>query len=147
MADWKNFGTPEWDEEPVDPEIIPLCEALNQAGFTTFASCSGHGYQWPCIWFEHSSDERIESMARFVLQYVNHDYPPYSCRIRKQIHHNIGDYSWSIEIQPSGVSGDTPPDISLRRVSDSVDSIVYLIKVWHEIEQDTKNGITETTKK
>jgi tRNA(Phe) wybutosine-synthesizing methylase Tyw3 len=26
-----------------DPEILPLVEALNQAGIRTIASCSGHG--------------------------------------------------------------------------------------------------------
>jgi hypothetical protein len=67
MADWKVVRNDPDYPEPLDPEIVPLCDALNAAGFVTTSSCSGHGRDWPYVWFEHSTDARIEDLARFVL--------------------------------------------------------------------------------
>ena len=132
MSDWSKINTSEWDEEPLDPELVLICGALNEAGFVTTTSCSGHGYQRPCIWFEHSTDERIESMARFILAAQEHDYPEHTSRIRKQVH--IEGYSWSIDVWTWGVDGSTPSDISLKRAEQSLASVAQLINAWHKAE-------------
>ena len=41
--DWDTVRNDPNYEEKLDPEIIPLCDALNRAGFSTTQSCCGHG--------------------------------------------------------------------------------------------------------
>ena len=139
MSNWETVNTAEWDEEPLDPEVFELCDALNRAGFVTYVSCSGHGHTRPCVWFEHSDDKRIEDMARFVLSATNHDFPPYSLRIRKQIYVDAGDYSWSIEIAPSDVYKDTPEDVYLRMAAAAMDAVAQLINDWYRGERCTSD--------
>jgi hypothetical protein len=105
MAEWKTVRHDPNYVEPLDEEIIPLCDALNAAGFVTTSSCYGHGYRWPHIWFEHSDDLRIERLARFVKAGERGDYRPYFTVWQKEICSE--GYAWSVEIHLNEVYGDT----------------------------------------
>ena len=111
MADWKTVRFDPSYVEPIDAEILPLCDAMNAAGFVTTASCSGHGSAWPHVWFEHSSDERIERLARFVLETEKGDFRPHFSMWQKEIRSD--GYAWSVEIHLNNVYGDTPPSTGL----------------------------------
>ena len=113
MADWKTVRFDPTYEEKLDPEIIPLCDALNDAGFVTLSSCVGHGHSWPHVWFEHSSDERIERLARFVKQREGGDYRPYFSMWQKEIL-DYG-YAWSVEVHVNDVYSDTPSPVRIEK--------------------------------
>ena len=120
--------------EPLDPEVIPLCDALNAAGFVTISSCSGHGgSMWPHVWFEHSEDARIERMVRFVRTTENFDYPPYTTVWQKEI--LLEGYAWSVEIHLwDGVNCDTPWEEALARAGKAMIQVARAIDQWHRID-------------
>jgi hypothetical protein len=127
------------ETEPLDPEVISLCDALNYAGFTTTASCSGHGGQRPMVWFKHSTDGRIEDMARFVISELYNlqgqdGYATYSVRIGKQIYQNPGSYDWSIEINHWGIYSETTTEDAIRMWSEATDRVAELITEWCALE-------------
>jgi hypothetical protein len=103
MADWQTVRYDPTYDEPLDVEIIPLLDAMNAAGFVTITSCWGHGRQNPMVWFEHSTDERIERLARFVKSHERSDFSRYSSDWQKEIDH--AGYSWSIRIRSHNLNG------------------------------------------
>lgn len=109
MADWNVVRYDPAYEEPLDAEIIPLCDAMNTAGFATTSSCWGHGTRWPYVWFEHSTDERIEKMARFVLTATEGDFRPFYVMFQKEV--RLEGYAWSLGIHLNNVYGDTPAEV------------------------------------
>ena len=117
MADWKTVRFDPSYEEKLDTEIIPLCDALNAIGIVTTSSCVGHGHSWPHVWFQYSTDERIERLARFVKATETGDYRPYFTMWQKEIllpgsgedtllHGGTG-YEWSVEIHCNEVYSNT----------------------------------------
>jgi len=135
MGDWKTVRYDPAYPEPLDPEIIPLCDALNAAGFVTTTSCSGHGSacQWPHVWFEPSDDTRIERMVRFVKATENFDYPPHTTVWQKEI--LLEGYAWSVEIHLwDGVDRDTPWQEALRKTGEACKRVAQAIEAWHECE-------------
>ena len=141
MADWNTVRHDPTYEEKLDPEIIPLCDALNAAGFVTTSSCCGHGRAWPHVWFEHSSDERIERLARYVKERERGDYRPYFTMWQKEIllrgspedvllHGNTG-YAWSLEIHLNNVYGDTPQAEGLKQAELALAKVTEAINRWH----------------
>ncbi len=130
MADWQMVRFDPAYEEKLDPEIIPLCDALNAAGFVTTASCCGHGYSWPCVWFEHSIDERIESMARFVLQREPMEDVRYFSIFRKEV--RLDGYIWSLQIHLVHVYFDTPPSIAQQEAEIAMTEITQAIRDWQK---------------
>jgi hypothetical protein len=126
MADWKTVRyDPNW-EEKLDPEIIPLCDALNEAGFVTTSSCIGHGVCWPHVWFEHSTDERIEKLARLVKVTELGDYRPYFSMWQKEI--LTEGYAWSVEIHLNDVYSDTPRAVAREAEISAVNSMARVIR-------------------
>ena len=132
MADWNTVRYDPNYEEKIDPEILPLCEALNAAGFVTTASCCGHGYRWPHVWFEHSTDERIEGMARFVIGQFWEDYRPFRPAISKEIFPE--GCLWCLEIHLNNVYGDTPADIAMREAESAMSQVTAAIQTWSASE-------------
>lgn len=130
MGDWQTVRYDPAYEEPLDEEIIPLCDALNAAGFVTTASCCGHGSAWPQVWFEHSTDERIESMARFVLAREQGDYRPFSSIFRKEVCRE--GYAWSLQIHLNRVFADTPKETALNEAKQAMDRVAQSIAAWHK---------------
>ena len=106
MADWKTVRFDPYYEEKLDIEIIPLCDAMNAAGFVTLSSCAGHGHSRPHVWFEHSTDERIERLVRFVKQCEEFDFRPYFTMWQKEI--LLEGAVWSVEVHVNGIYLDTP---------------------------------------
>jgi hypothetical protein len=128
MADWKTVRyDPSYDEK-LDPEIIPLCDALNDAGFVTTSSCCGHGGDWPHVWFEHSSDKKIEDMARFVMKAESGDYRPHFTTFQKSI--DLDGYSWVLEIHLNNVYADTPVADALSQARMAMAKVTLLIRAW-----------------
>ena len=126
MADWKTVRyDPNW-EEKLDPEIIPLCDALNAAGFVTISSCIGHGHSWPHVWFEHSTDGRIEKLARLVKAAEAGDYRPYFSMWQKEILPE--GYAWSVEIHVNDVYSDTPRSVSRELEISAVNHVAQIIR-------------------
>jgi hypothetical protein len=128
MADWSTakYGSP--TGEIIDPEILPLCEALNAAGFVTTSSCCGHGRRWPHVWFEHSSDERIEAMARFVMAQHWGDYRPFRAEFNKEI---LPDgYQWCLEIHLNNCHADTPVDVAMGETEYALSQVTVAIQAW-----------------
>ena len=114
--------------EPLDKEIISLCDALNNAGFVTISSCSGHGHSWAHVWFEHSSDDRIESMIRFVKNLENVNNREYFSMWQKEIQDE--GYQWNVEIHLNGVYGDTPKMTTLKKSEDACNKTALAINEW-----------------
>lgn len=139
MSSWEETKKELAVTEPLDPEVIPLCDALNAAGFVTTSSCSGHGTQRLMIWFKHSTDDRIEDMSRYLLRSLrerSRPYPdcnewnPYGLRIRKQIYEDPGDYSWSIEVDHWGMHADCLGPPALEKVAAATNAIAGLVMEW-----------------
>jgi hypothetical protein len=131
MADWNIVRYDPNYIEPLDAEIIPLCDALNDAGFVTVSSCSGHGVNWAHVWFEHSSDERIESLARFVKSKEQGDYRDYFSMWQKEI--LLDGYMWSVEIQCNNMYGNTPRAEGLKIMISAINQVAAAIRNWNEI--------------
>jgi hypothetical protein len=138
MADWQTVRYDPTYEEKLDPEIIPLCDALNAAGIVTTSSCCGHGAGWPHVWFEHAIDERrIESLARFVKDRERGDYRPYFTSWTKEILlealpgiYGPHPYHWCVEIHLNNVYADTPPKVALAMAVDAIDATARAVLVW-----------------
>jgi len=130
MADWQTVRYDPTYIEPLDPEIIPLCDALNAAGFVTTSSCCGHGTGWPHVWFEHSSDQRTEAMARFVMATEAGDFRPYFSMWQKEI--RADDYAWCVEIHLNGCYQDTPQSVALAMATSAIDSVAAAVAAWHD---------------
>ena len=128
MADWNTVRYDPAYEEPLDPEIIPLCDAFNAAGFVTTSSCCGHGHRWPHVWFEHSSDERIEAMARFVMERNKGDFRPFCVDFQKDI--RLDGYAWSLAIRLNNCFRDTAPGEMLRQATEAMGWVTNAINDW-----------------
>lgn len=135
MAEWQTVRFDETYPEKLDPEIVPLCDALNAAGFVTVASCCGHGGDWPRVWFEHSTDARIESLARFVLATELGDHRPDFSVFRKEIH--LDGYVWSLDLHLNNVYRDTPAAKGLAEAERALARVTGLIGDWAESEKRT----------
>lgn len=130
MADWLTVRYDPTYEEPLDEELIPLLDALNAAGFVTISSCSGHGRSWPHIWFEHSTDERIERLVRFVKRFEEGDYRAHFTMWTKEILleanalTNGHAYAWMVELHLNNVfGGDTPPTSAAFMLAEAVKAV------------------------
>jgi hypothetical protein len=130
MADWSIVRFDPDYPEKLDPEIIPLCDALNAAGFVTTASCCGHVRDWPIVWFEHSTDERTESLARFIIKEEQGDYRPHFSVFRKEI--LLEGYIWCLEIHCNNVYSDTPQNIVHKEYEQALVKVTQLIDEWRE---------------
>ena len=139
MADWKTVRyDPAW-EEKLDEEIIPLCDALNAAGIVTLQSCCGHGTDRPRVWFEHSTDARIESLARFVKRGEEGDYRAYFTMWQKEIlwmNPLYGPYMWCVEVHLNNVYGSTPPADSLREAVSALACVTRAVDKWSVLQKD-----------
>ena len=131
MADWKMVRFDPNYEEKLDPEIIPLCDALNTAGFVTTSSCCGHGQGWPHVWFEHSTDERIEDLARFVLREEQSNFRPYFSMFQKEI--RLDGYAWSLVLHLNNVYSDTPESAALKEAESAITSVAALVEQWRRL--------------
>jgi len=130
MSDYKTVRFDPNYPEKLDEEIIPLCDALNAAGFATTASCCGHGYRWPHVWFEHSSDNRIESMVRAVKQLEQFDFALHFTKFQKEV--LVEGYLWSLEIHLNDTYATTPRDVSLSKAIIAINTVAERIKAWAE---------------
>jgi hypothetical protein len=131
MAEWQTVRFDETHEEKLDPEIVPLCDAMNAAGFVTVASCCGHGSDWPRVWFEHSGDERIEGLARFVLAATEGDYRPFAASFQKEI--LLNGYIWCLELHLNNVYRDTPTEHGLKEAEAALASVTRLIGIFSDV--------------
>ena len=128
MADWNTARFDPAYEEKIDPEILPLCDALNAAGFVTTASCCGHGKSWPMVCFEHSTDECIERLARFVMAREGWDYRPFFSMWQKEICPD--GYAWCVEIHLNDCYADTPVDVATKRAEFAMSQVTVAIQAW-----------------
>lgn len=135
MADWKTVRFDPTYEEKLDPGIIPLCDALNAIGIVTTSSCVGHGHSWPHVWFQHSTDERIERLARFVKGTEVGDYRPHFSMWQKEIllsgedtllHDGTG-YAWSVEIHINDVYRDTPVAVRVEKENEALARVTQAV--------------------
>jgi hypothetical protein len=132
MADWNTVRYDPSYEEKLDPEMIPLCDALNVAGFVTTVSCCGHGRSWPMVCFEHSTDERIERMARFVMGREGWDYRPYFSMWQKEI--CLDGYLWCLEIHLNNCHATTPVDVAIKQAEFALSRVTQAIQAFPAIE-------------
>lgn len=130
MADWNIVRNDPTYEEKLDPEIIPLCDALNAAGFETIASCCGHGQDWPRVWFLHLNDAAVEVMARFVMKSEEGDFRPYFSVFQKEILPK--GFRWTIEIHLNNAYASTPTDIFLRDAVAAIGAVAKRIDAWRD---------------
>ena len=130
---WKSARFDPSTTDPLDKEIIPLCDALNNAEFITTESCSGHGKAWANVFFWHRSVKRIESLARFVIrkELEQGDYRPYFSMWQKEILDR--GYIWYVEIHTNGVGKYTPWKVSLEKSRESCDKVAQLINEWYAL--------------
>ena len=127
MADWQTVRFDPTYVEPLDEELLPLLDSLNAAGFTTTSSCCGHGHNWPFVSFEHSTDERIESMARFVLK-KSEGNMLYFPRFRKEIW--ADGYDWAIHLHLIEVFGNTQEQEFLRQSIEAIKIVAGYVDQW-----------------
>lgn len=129
MADWNTVRYDKAYPEPLDEEIIPICDALNEAGFETTCSCCGHGQDWARVWFQHKSDARVEDFARFVMESEKGDYRSHFTVFQKEIH-PIG-HIWVLEVHCNDVYSTTPSKDFLNKTNQALNSLSLAVKAWH----------------
>jgi hypothetical protein len=135
MSDYKIIrNDPNWSE-PLDEEIIPLTDVLNEIGVVTISSCSGHGSTWPYVFFEHSTDERIEDLARYIKRKEDYDYAPYYTVWEKEI--MIDGYRWSVAVHLNDVYHNTPSKTSLQKAVVAISEIRDRILEWYNAHSAT----------
>lgn len=106
MSDYETVRNDPAYPEKLDPEIIPLCDAMNGAGFTTTCSCWGHLSNTPKVWFDQP-DVRAERFARFLLN-KEFDFGPQGWVITKTIEKE--GHVWCLEIKPTEIYMNTPEE-------------------------------------
>jgi hypothetical protein len=131
MAEWAVVRYDPSYEEPLDPEIIPLCDALNASGFVTTSSCCGHGQGRPYVCFEHSTDERIESLARFVKAREEVAHRAYWSMWQKEI--LIEGYAWCVEIHLNNVYAKTPQAEALKEAVSAIAKVAEAVSSFQQI--------------
>jgi len=124
MSDWKTvrFDT-NW-EEKIDPEIIELCDVLNDQGFTTEGSCAGHGCDPYVIVSGNVPDAQLEHLLRY-LRPLAVGYLP---RVQKEIE-PVGHY-WYLELKPNDLFCDTPVSTVWARNVAAINHVCKLIRDW-----------------
>ena len=131
MATWQTVRFDPTYEEPLDPEIIPLCDALQAAGFNTVSSCFGHGLDWPRVWWNSSTpDIRSESLARFLLRRSGGDYKPFTPFVQKEIL-DVG-HRWMLEIHVHDTYCDTPQTKAREMAAMAVMAVTKHVGEWAE---------------
>lgn len=130
MADWRTVRFDPTYEEPLDIEIIPLCDALQAAGFNTISSCCGHGQDWPRVWWNDlPSDAVCESLARFLLQRLSSlDYAPFTPWVWKEI--LMDSHRWMLEIHLHNQYFDTPPLEAFAMAREAILAVAGSIREW-----------------
>ena len=121
MADWKTVRFDPTYEESLDAPIVPLCDALQAAGFNTLSSCCGHGHGWPHVfWDDSAPDARCEALARFLLAKAGGDYRPSRPEVAKCIQ-EVG-HTWMLEIHVHGMYANTPVDEAMRLTIEAINA-------------------------
>jgi len=136
MTNWKTVRfDPTW-EEPIDPEILPLCDALNAAGLETIGSCWGHCRDWPYALISGNiADEQAECLQRYLLAHCDECEVNYLPCMRKDIV-SIGSveaengHYWDLEIHASELYCDTPAADVGKAYLRILDHVVSLIRDW-----------------
>lgn len=130
MADWQTVRYDPSYPEPLDAEIIPLCDAMNDAGVVTTASCCGHGVQWPLVCFEDGDEARIERMARHVLaaERAAGDYQPSFSEFNRET--QLDGHAWTLHIHLTNVYHDTPPAQALGVAVAAINRVAALVREW-----------------
>ena len=128
MADWQIVRYDPEYSEPLDPEIIPLCDALNAAGFPTTCSCCGHGFSRPFVTFEHTTDELAESLARFVMSRESGDFRAHYTFFQKNITRDGCD--WQLNITLTNASADVPQDEALGQAVRAISEVAESVRAW-----------------
>ena len=143
MADWKTVRFDPDYEEKLDPEMIPLCDALNGAGFVTISSCVGHGHTLgPYVQFEHSSDERIERLARFVKKTEHYNFRPYFTMWEKEILDE--GYSWVIRVRLNEIYYNTPSAIRVQKELDALSRVTQAVTDFSKSSAMVTDGGAKT---
>jgi hypothetical protein len=128
MSNWETVRfDPTW-EEKLDPEIIPLCDALNAAGFETTSSCYGHGNNWPHVWFRHDSDARVESLARYILREQRQDFRPSFTIFSKWIEDD--GHQWMVEVHTNNVYSTTLREEARSAQISAINEAAALVSRW-----------------
>ena len=129
MADWQTARFDPAYEEPIDPSIIPLCDALQAAGFNTVASCCGHGQAWPHVfWDDSTPDQTCEALARFLLRRTGGDYKPFTPWCQKEILET--GHRWCLEIHVHDQYADTPTAKAFAMASMAILAVTKHVREW-----------------
>jgi hypothetical protein len=133
MADWQTVRYDPTYPEPLDPEIIPLCDALNASGFVTISSCSGHGRDWPRVWFTADS-ERAERLARFVLRHTEHDGQSFAAQWQREV--LLEGARWCLTLHLHRVYADTAREAALAEAVAALAEVTRLVARWEDAPND-----------
>jgi hypothetical protein len=129
VSDWRTVRFDPNYEEPLDPSIIPLCDALQAAGFNTISSCEGHGLNWPHVWWDDSTPDAVcESLARYLLKRAGGDYKPFTPWCQKEILET--GHRWMIEIYIHDCYCDTPPARRFAMTSMAILAVAKHVREW-----------------
>ncbi len=134
MVDWQIVRHDPRCEEKIDPEILCLCDALNEAGFETIGSCCGHGGSWPSVFMNGKTpDRRYENLARFLLKksLLNPEGRGiYSPVMEKQI--LAEGHNWHIEIILWNMFCDTPHKEGMGMAVEAINHVTEQIRKFAE---------------
>jgi hypothetical protein len=129
VSNWQTVRFDPTYEEPLDPSIIPLCDALQAAGFNTVSSCCGHGQDWPRVWWDSSTpDATCESFARYLLKRAGGDYRPFAPWVQKEILED--GHRWMLEIHVHDTYADTPTDRALAAANMAILAVAKYTREW-----------------
>ena len=129
MADWRTVRFDPTYEEPLDPSIITLCDALQAAGFNTASSCCGHGQDWPRVsWDSATPDQACEALARYLLKRSGGDYKSFTPWVQKEILED--GHRWMIEIHIHDTYCDTPPAKAFAAANMAILAVAKHIREW-----------------
>jgi hypothetical protein len=123
--DWQTARYDESYPEKIDPLILPLCDALYNAGFEPTGSCCGHGIQWAYVFFK-ASDYNGHQLAVYIHNRVIKNNYQFYPEITMEVMAD-GSHQWSLEIKPNCIYYNTPPAEFMEKTIECINILCDII--------------------
>ena len=112
-------NTTDPSDERIDPEILPLCDALFFAGFLPISSCCRHGLDNPHVCLSGTTpDARFEELYRFVEGRRNFDYALWRLDVQKDL--RLDGHVWYVVVHLWDVFSDTPTSVVMAKATKAI---------------------------
>jgi hypothetical protein len=121
-------NTTDPDDERIDPEILPLCDALYSAGFEPISSCCRHGLDNPHVCLSgETPDARFEALYQFVESRRVFDYAPWHLDVQKDLRLDRR-HVWYVVVHLWDVYSDTGTAVTLQKAVKAILECAALVR-------------------